>query len=117
MTGGLTVRGADQLVRTLHSAADDLEDLEIADRQAGSLVASVARRLTPRLTGALAASVDVLVTNALVEVTAGNDRVDYAAPVHKRNPWMAKAAQRTRDDIIRIYTEAAADAVDQIKGV
>lgn len=117
MTGGMQVRGVDRLVDTLHAAGDQLEDLEQADRRAGSLVASVVRRLTPRLTGALAASVDVVVTNAMVQVTAGNDRVDYAPPVHRRNPWMAKAAQRTESDVIRIYTEAAADAVDQIKGV
>ena len=116
MAGGLEVRGVDRLVDTLHAAADDLEDLEVADRRAGGLVASVVRRTTPRLTGALAASVDIVVTRSLVQVTAGNDRVTYAPPVHRRNPWMAKAAQRTADDVIRIYTEAAKDAVDQIRG-
>lgn len=116
MAGGLNVQGDDRLVATLHAAAHDLEDLRPVDERAGSLVASATKRSTPHLTGALAASVDVTVTNALVQVTAGGGVVDYAVPVHKRNPWMAKTAQRTRDDVLRLYTDAAGKIAGHIKG-
>lgn len=110
------VEGVGRLVDTLNAASDQLDDLAIADQRVGSLVAVAVRRTAPKRTGALSDSTKVSIVGGLVEVTAGGGNVDYAVPVHKRDPWMVRAAKATQGDIIRTYTEEAARAVDQIKG-
>ena len=116
MAGFVDVEGVDRLVDTLDAAADQLQHLEETEQRAGSLVAGVARKEAPRLTGALAETITATVTGGLVEVTAGGGNVDYAAAVHKRNPWMTRASQATEADVIRIFTEAAEDIAGTIKG-
>lgn len=116
MAGVIEEHGITRLLDTLDAAGHELDDLEDADRRAGSLLGAVVRKTAPRLTGALSDSTAVVVTRSLVEVTAGNSTVDYAPAVHKRNPWMTRAASSTEAEVVAIYQQAVADVAGTIQG-
>jgi hypothetical protein len=111
---GLTIAapGADQLASTLGHAAEELEDLEQANARAGELVRSSAR--IPRRTGALANTVRVDTTPNGFTILAGGNGVDYAVPVHQKNPFLTTALTTTEDKVADLYLDHTATALDQI---
>lgn len=90
--------------------------------EAGELVAEEARRLVPRRTGALSASIRARKLQAGARISAGSaKRVSYAGPVHfgwpsrpnrerrwrggpiRPNPFLYDAIDKRRADVIALY--------------
>jgi hypothetical protein len=121
VSGAYRVRGAEDLTRTLHDAADDLDDLGAAAKRAGDTVVGAARGRAPRRSGALGASLYPVVTTAGISVRA---RVDYAGPIHwgwparsiAPQPFLSEAATRTESTWVDYYADAVKAAVNQVHG-
>lgn len=104
------VRGAQELQRTLHSAASKLLDQTPANRVAGQQLVSTAMGRAPRRTGRLAGSITTLRADR-VELTVGST-VHYATYVnygsrHNRPTYFLTGALET------LTTDAYADYADQ----
>lgn len=113
MSGGAELQGADELVRTLQTAADELDDLSDADRAAGQLLAEQGAQAAPRRTGLLADRHGYAVVEAGVTVVAATG---YAAIVHARNPWLTRTVDRTESDLLDAYMLGVTDALSHVKG-
>lgn len=109
------VEGVDTLRATLDQAAADLEALPALD-DVGGLVAGVAKADAPRKTGALANTVRHQVDGGIVHILAGGGGVDYAAAVHKRNPFIARAMELREAEALQLLTEDADRALSQVHG-
>ena len=84
MTGPtVEVEGAAELARALRGISDGLDDLSATNTKAANLVAPVARRLAPRLTGALAGSIRAEGNREGAEV---GTPISYGWPVHSGVP-------------------------------
>jgi hypothetical protein len=117
----IEVKGAERFNATTAEAARKLGDLSGAGQEAGRIIADLAAATAPRLTGALAASVQPEVAGNTA--TVGSDLV-YALPIH--NGWAAHhiRPQPFLDDAVRAgeaqwvgaYEKAVADAIDGVEG-
>lgn len=110
------VEGVARLVSTLDQAATDIEDLTDGRRAAGQVLEDAGRATSPRLSGALAATVTYQLGPGLVALTAGSSTVRYAGKVHARKPWLRQAVQDHRQDVLDAYTEDVQQALSQVKG-
>jgi HK97 gp10 family phage protein len=72
------VRGARKLARALRRAGVEIQDLKAANATVGQVVVRESNPLTPRSTGALAASLRPAQRQSGVVVRAGGGRVRYA---------------------------------------
>jgi hypothetical protein len=121
VSGGLEVRGAAELVRTLHQAGADLGDLSAAGKRAGDLLVATARSRAPRRTGTLAASLSPVATTTGVRVASV---VRYASAVHwgvpsrnmAANPFLADAVGARQDTLVGYYLDQVQTAVDGVRG-
>lgn len=117
----IRIEGIETLTATMAKAADDLKDLKQANDRAAELVVAQARRIAPRRSGRLAASLRaVSVTGgAQMEATA-----PYAAPIHwgwpsrhiEPQPFLTYAAQQTEAQWYRFYQEAVDRTLETVKG-
>lgn len=103
------VRGADRLARTMHAAADDLETMDRGLEAYGRVLARAAQDRAPVRTGRLRDS--IALRGRAVSAT-----VRYAAAQEARRHYMARAVTATAADADQVFTRAAADITDKIKG-
>ena len=116
---GVIVEGVEQLNRTLNALADDLEDLEPANRKAAELL--LQRADAPRDSGALDASGSVEVDSAEGAVVYD---AEYAGVIHngweERNispqPWLEDAASQSIDTLTEVYVDHVGDLVHRVRG-
>lgn len=111
--GGAELQGADVLVRTLQTAADELDDLSAAERAAGQLLAGQGAQAAPRRSGLLADRHGYVVVDDRLTVTAATD---YAAIVHAHNPWLTRTVDRVEGDVLDIYMTGVDAALSNVKG-
>lgn len=110
----LRAPGAARLGAQLDVAADDLPgNVDDALRDYAATWLGVAVHTSPRRTGNLAASQTATVTDNKATVTA---TAPYAAAVHARDPWLARAQATTADDAAREVQAALDHTTDQITG-
>lgn len=114
MTAGAQLRGADQLVRTLHEAGQQLGDLSEVEHQAGQLLADQGSRSAPRDTGRLAGAHGYAVVDDVLTVVAATP---YAAIVHARNPWLTRTVDQAEDQVADLYLTGVDDALSHVKGI
>ena len=110
------VEGAARRRTTLDAATAELDDLTGVNLDAAQVVAHRAQVTAPRRTGRLAASVHAESGPHEATVVAGNSQVDYARPVHKRDPFITKAFDVTRPQWLDAYTDYLDTLVESIKG-
>lgn len=110
---GMGVRGVDQLVDSLDAAARELTGLTRAHTEAGQLLVARAHATVRRKTGRLDSSHDVIVDAGEVEVV---NTANYAPIVHAYDPWLGRALDELRDQLIDIYAGGVADVVATIRG-
>lgn len=112
--------GGRELSRSLANVARDLDDLSGANRDAGDLLASVARVRAPRRSGTLAASTTPHVFAGGVSVFSP---VRYFWPVHSgtsrtpAQPYVAEAIRDSEDRILRIYDDEVEQVLARVRGV
>jgi hypothetical protein len=114
-----TVQGADELRRALRRMADRLDDMEGTHASAGEKIATVARAIVPRVSGALAETIAVEPTQDGSSVIAGSDLVPYAGVINygwpDRNidpqPYLDEAQELAEDQAIDVYRERVEDLV------
>lgn len=119
------VEGLDNLIRTLHRAGADIEDLKDANRAAGEIVAREGSARAPRRTGKLAASVRPARQVRRARVSAGGARVPYAGPIHwgwqarniAPNPFISWGAQATEPQWTEAYRRDVVQALSHVRGV
>lgn len=101
------LRGVDELQRRAAAAADDARaGFPAAQDRAAEAVADVARTTTaPRRTGHLA---DMTTAEHGTVVSA----VDYARPVHARQPYVTEAVARAEGEIVTAYEDHAEQLLD-----
>lgn len=93
-----------RLAVDLEHAADTLPDLvDAALADFAGEWQSTAVRAAPRRTGRLAGSHSVTVTAGMASVIAD---APYAAAVHKRDPWLARALDSTQSTAERLLEDA-----------
>jgi hypothetical protein len=119
---GIVVEGADQLVRTLHEFAADLDDLSPANQKAAQLLLDKAGPRTPRASGALAASghVEVDASGAAVvydEVYAGVIHNGWPDHNISPQPWLADTAVDEQPDLVEVYVDHIEDLAHQVHGI
>jgi len=120
MTG--TVAGVERFRSTLDQATHQLADLGPVDRQVGQLV--LAHVAPPRLTGALASTVDAVSDDTGVNFTAGSGDVPYAGVIHNgwpghhitAQPFFTKAIAQTTEAIADTYEDHIDEALSKVKG-
>lgn len=114
MSAGASLEGADELVRTLHGAADALGDLSSTHDKAGALLRDDARSNAPVKSGELADShsYDVIDGGHVQVVVAA----DHARPVHAVNPWFADTLAADIAAVEALYTADVTDVLAAVKG-
>jgi hypothetical protein len=119
----VTVRGADNLERTLHDAADDIDNLQAANAAAAGIAARGAKAGAPKVSGALSESTGPSeVTPAGWGVGA---TVEYAGPIiggwRERNitpnPYIQRAVESTEPAWMTAYEKHAERTLAQVKGI
>jgi hypothetical protein len=114
-----TVQGADELRRALRRMSDRLDDMEGTHASAGEKIATVARAIVPRVSGALADSIEVETTPEGSAVVAGSFLVPYAGVINSgwpaRNidaqPYLDEAAELAGGDAAAVYVDRVEDLV------
>lgn len=124
--GGTTVRGADEVQRTLQDLADTLEDLDAPGRAAGGLIVKAAQGYARRRTGAMRSSIVAQVTTAGVQVSAGGGIrrpypavQEYGSRRHGITPnaYMGRAADTQERAVVGEYDSAVTAAADNVRGI
>lgn len=119
-TSRVDVVGARELASSLNRAAGDLEDMADAEMKAGRLIEQRAQQLAPKVSGALARSINA--NAAGVGVTVGTDLIyagvhEYGWPGHNivAQPFLRPAAEDT-DQWVEFYEDETQRALDRVKG-
>jgi HK97 gp10 family phage protein len=123
-SAGVKVQGLKSVTRALKAIGAPNEEIKKAGKEAGEIVSSEARGLTPVKTGKLRDSIRVSAkANGAVSVQAGNNRrgkagVPYANPIHwgwfydkenfirkniMPNPFFSKALGYSREKVLKTY--------------
>lgn len=110
MADAVRVTGIRESVRKLERLGAQTSDLKGAFRKVGDNVTKVARRLAPKRTGRLAASIRPSNAKNRSVIRAGRASVPYAGPIHwgwpKRNiaaqPFLADAVEQEQDRSLTI---------------
>ncbi|MCI2148846.1 HK97 gp10 family phage protein [Bifidobacterium crudilactis] len=123
----ITVKGADNLARTLKKAGADMKDLRKGNKQAAQVVVGPARTLAPKgKTGRLSKSVRAGATAKAGVIRAGNNKtVPYAGPIEygwpghhiEAQPFVRTAAKQTEPQWTQIYKKIVDDAIAQVYGI
>jgi hypothetical protein len=114
-----TVQGADELRRALRRMSDRLDDMEGTHASAGEKIATVARAIVPRVSGALADTIAVETTPEGSAVVAGSDAVPYAGVINygwpardiDAQPYLDEAVGTAGSDAIEVYQDRVEDLV------
>ena len=126
MTGDIVrVRGADEVQRTLHRLADDLDDLEPAARRGAELVAAAAQQFARVKTGRMRGSIRVDATRFGATVAAGVGIASVYPAVQeygsarlriRPNRYMQQARDTQENRVIALVEHDVSDAVDKVRG-
>lgn len=106
----------DRLVGDLDDVAGRLVDV---DQPAGIIaddLVAAAQPVTPYDRGNLVKTVRATVVAGDVILVAGGTGVDYAGPVHARQPWLADTVTRQLDQAVDTLTDHLTDIVGTIEG-
>lgn len=125
--GRLRVDGARRLRADLKAAGTGVQDLKDAHKKVADLVAREAAPdapVGPPAGGHIKDTIRTSGTASAAIVRAGRARMPYGPAVHwgyraghiKAQPWIYRAAQRTSDQWVRIYTDSVQDVLDQVRG-
>ncbi len=126
---GVSIEGLNKLLRALEELDDAAKtDLKAAGLAAAQPVVERAKQEVPVRTGALQSTIRAATTARGVRIRAGSKRVPYANAIHfgqKRlnvnsnyrfrkvaiepNPFMFRAVDATRDEVLRIYEQHVID--------
>ena len=122
MAAGVQIRGAPAFIASMSAAARTMADLP-GFTDAGEVIAAAASDEAPRLTGALAGSLQVIkeekgsatVTSPLV----------YAVPIHwgrpahniAANPFITRAAEQTESRWVDALEHSAQSTLDKVRGI
>jgi len=118
----VTVLGADTLAATLDDAADALKDME-ATGEAGALIASASRSVTPVLTGRLAASIssddsaNVSTVTANAGVYAGVQHWGWAGHNIAASLFLLRTAYDKESVWVDYFTREAEDILSHVRGI
>lgn len=117
----VSVDGDEDLARTTRAAADDLADMDSANRAIGELVRARAASAAPKLTGALAGSVRASATATEIEVVSDlvyAPVINNGWPGHNisAQPFMTSALNAATATIVDRYADETSQAVSHIHG-
>lgn len=115
------VVGAVETQRALKRMADDLGDPATAER-AGAVVLARADELVPRVSGALAGTLRLVLTDAGVDVLAGSPLVPYAGVIEygwdergiRAQPYLRDSLEQRAEAIHDVYADRVADLVERV---
>jgi hypothetical protein len=115
------VVGAVETQRALRRMADDLGDPATAER-AGAVVLARADELVPRVSGALAGTLRLVLTDAGVDVLAGSPLVPYAGVIQygwsergiRAQPYLTDSLEQRAEAIHDVYADRVADLVERV---
>lgn len=115
------VSGDRRLSSALRRGADDMGDLSAVSAQAAAMVAAGARGRTPRLTGALAATVRAGSSGPFGVASAGTA---YANPIHwgwrargiEGRPWLVDTAHQMEPVWIQLFQQEIDRVVGNCEG-
>jgi hypothetical protein len=121
MTDGITVKGGDELRRTMGQVATDLADLTDVNNRGGDLLLAASRAKAPKKSGRLAGSLRTVAGAAGFTVTSP---LVYAGPIHwgwrERNIWptyfLYDALDVKRAAILEAYATEVDDAIAKVHG-
>jgi len=111
----IKVEGLRELLTALRKIDPDLKlEIKQANRRAATVVYNAAVPMVPVRTGRLRASVRVLASQRRGQVAAGKKSVPYAGPIHfgwrahniAPNPFLYKALDKRRNEVIRSYEQS-----------
>jgi hypothetical protein len=120
-TTRVEVEGADTFARTLHGAADGLDDLDSATRQTGELVRSRAAGRAPKVSGDLARSLYAESTGVMVSVQSDlvyAPVIHYGWPAHniRANPFLVPAAVDSQAVWLGYYERDVQSKLNKVRG-
>jgi hypothetical protein len=115
------VTGADELVRTLARAGDQMDDFTAANMTAGQVTAAAASRRAPRRTGRLAGSIKATTRPNGAEI---GSTLIYANPIHwgwparniRPNPFLTTAFGENQPRIVSEYSKRVESIIDGVRG-
>lgn len=124
MTNALYVVGGKRFVATMRKAGADLDELREVNAQAGRIAAPAVRRLVPRRTGTLAASIRTGATKRAGVIRSGRKSVPYAGvinygwPAHhiKGVQYANYGVAATEPQWTRLYKDFVDKTMKQVKG-
>lgn len=122
MADRVKVEGAARLERTLHAAADDLEDMSQAQQESARLVQQRAQAAAPKDTGTLANSLTVQEIER--GQTAVASQLIYAPVIHygwaahniSPQPFLAEALADSTSLVVDLHQRQAQHILSQVKG-
>ena len=122
--GNVKVKGADEVQRTLHQLADDIEHLQPAARRGAELVQSSARGYARVKSGRMRGSIHIEVTAEGAQVTAGDGLgiypavQEYGSPRRGISPnaYMRRAFEATEPRVVDLVEGEVSRAADRVKG-
>jgi multidrug efflux pump subunit AcrA (membrane-fusion protein) len=122
MADRVKVEGAARLERTLHAAADDLEDMSQAQQESARLVQQRAQAAAPKDTGTLANSLTVQeIERGQIAVAS---QLIYAPVIHygwaahniSPQPFLATALADSTSLVVDLHQRQAQHILSQVKG-
>jgi phage gpG-like protein len=121
----VTVRGADEVARTMHACAAELADLTDVDAAAAGVLQRAAQGFAPRRTGTLRASIRTETTGHGATVTAGVGITRPYPSVHEygskrrhitASRYMRRAAETQQRPVVNEYEQAVDHAAGRVRG-
>jgi hypothetical protein len=121
VTDGVTVTGDKELAATMHKAAGELTDMTRAGEKALALVVNRGRQNAPRLSGALASSVEGRLDGP---IAAAMSALPYAARVNygyarygqRAQPFLTDALVELQGPILAEYDDEADRILHEVRG-
>jgi hypothetical protein len=120
----ITIRGHENLARTLRRAGADIGQMRAANDQAGGAIVKHARILCPVKTGRLQGSIRSKPLRGGVTVVASEGLVygpvqHWGWPAHniRATLFLTKGFVQARSEVNRAYQEETRKAMAQVKGV
>jgi HK97 gp10 family phage protein len=122
----VVVKGIADLSRALIAIGAPVKAIQDANAAVGVDVVRTARNIAPVRSGALRDTIKMGRATTNVKIRAGLKKVPYANPIHwgwfydrnnfitkniKPNPFMARALEYNRDDILKKYAEEMAKLI------
>lgn len=124
MTNALYVVGGRRFVATMRKAGADLDELREVNAQAARIAAPAVRRLVPRRTGTLAASIRTGATKRAGVIRAGRKSVPHAGVINYGWPshhikgvqYANYGVAATEPQWTRLYKAYVDKTLKQVKG-